>query len=382
MANLSLNGIIDVNVQLTPTTAFRRGFNTALIIGPYVNSSLVGVQLFENIGDVLETFGEESEIYKTAAIYFGQQYVPGGVYCATLDQTTSGGQTINETLLEAITRCRAENYEWYACIPTPSILSAIGQSDYATISTYVEAAEPATIIGYTLTDSSTYVDILTALKGGNFSKTISMYDNVVVNTADAGKAVIAAPIGYALGRNNSNSTAYTLAYKGMTGITPDTSISVLGLQTLLGLNGNIYVNQGHYYDLFRQGHMASGDSFDEIMYIDMLIADIKTGLMNVLINTSKVPQTEQGISILEAGLVNVLEQYRDIEFIAPGVWNGEKVIALNNGDFLPAGYLIQFMPISSQTLMQRVERIAPPCYICIKLAGAIEHLTVSVIVDK
>ena len=80
--------------------------------------------------------------------------------------------------------------------------------------------------------------------------------------------------------------------------------------------------------------------------------------------------------------MNILEQYRDIQFIAPGIWNGEQVLALNHGDLLPAGYLIQFMPLSSQTLQQRIDRVAPPCYICVKLAGAIEHLTINVIVDK
>lgn len=388
MANLSLSGIIDVNVQLTPATALRRGFNTALIIGPYISDELVDVQLYQNLGDILTAYGESSTIYKTAAVYFAQEYAPSSVYCATLNQTTQEGEQgedpiiVNETLLAAITRCREANYEWYACIPTLDVLSGINQADYSTISTYIESAEPASMIGYTLTDATTYQAILELLNSNGYTKTISMYDNLAVNTADEGKSVVAAPIGYALGRNASNSAAYTLAYKTLAGVTADTSITAIELENLLEANGNIYVNQGYYYNLFRQGHMASGDSFDEIMYIDMLISDIKSGLMTALISNSKIPQTEQGVSILEAGIVQVLEQYRDLQFIAPGIWNGETVLALNNGDSLPAGYLVQFMPIASQTLMQRASRVAPPCYICIKLAGAIEHITISVVVDK
>lgn len=375
MAVLSLNGIVDVSVQLTPTSALRRGFNTALIIGQYIDASHVDVEYYESLNDVLTEFGSTSDIYLAASVYFAQEYVPNGVYCATVAQS-------GETLTEAITRCRAANYEWYACIPTVAVLSSLSSSDYATVSTYIESAEPSSIIGYTLTDSTTYLDILGALKSGGFTKTISMYDDVTNNTADAGKAVVAAPIGYALGRNTTRTMAYTLAYKKLVGVTVDTTMSASALTTLLAANGNIYINQGHYYNLFRQGHMASGDNFDEIMYIDMMITAIKEGVMDALVSTSKIPQTEQGISLLEAGIMNILEQYRDIEFIAPGVWNGSTVLALNNGDVLPAGYLIQFESIASQTLAQRTARIAPPCYICIKLAGAIEHVTISIVVDK
>lgn len=382
MAVLSLNGIVDVSVQLTPTSALRRGFNTALIIGQYVSADFANVKYYQSLNDVLEDFGDTSDVYLAASVYFAQEYVPGGVYCATLGQVSSEGTTVDETLLQAITRCRAENAEWYACIPTVAVLNSLTSSDYVSVSTYIEAVEPSSMIGYTLTDSSTYLDILGALKNAGFSKTISMYDDVVNNTADAGKAVVAAPIAYALGRNNTRSMAYTLAYKSLSGVTVDTNMNASDLNALLEVNGNIYINQGYYYNLFRQGHMASGDSFDEIMYIDMMVADIKGSVMDALVSNAKIPQTEQGISILEAGIMNVLEQYRDIEFIAPGVWNGSTVLALNNGDVLPAGYLIQFESIASQTLAQRTQRIAPPCYICVKLAGAIEHVTISLVVDK
>lgn len=382
MAVLSLNGIVDVSVQLTPTTALRRGFNTALIIGQYTSAENVDVAYYQTLNDVLEEFGSTSDIYKAASVYFAQEYVPGGVYCAQLNQTTSGGTTVNETLADGIARCRLASPEWYVCIPTVAVLTSLSSSDYTTISTYIESAEPVSMIGYTLTDSSTYADILAVLKAGGYTKTFSMYDDVSVNTSDAGKAVVAAPIAYALGRNNTRSMAYTLAYKKLKGVTVDTNMQATELNTLLGLNGNIYINQGYYYDILRQGHMASGDSFDEIMYIDMMVADIKGSVMDALTSNAKIPQTEQGISLLEAGIMNVLEQYRDIEFIAPGVWNGSTVLALNNGDVLPAGYLIQFESIASQTLAQRTSRIAPPCYICVKLAGAIEHVTISLIVDK
>lgn len=381
MAVLSLNGIVDVSVQLTPASTLRRGFNTALIIGQYVSADFVDATYYQTLNDVLEAFGNSSDIYKTASIYFAQEYVPGGVYCATVNVAASQEES-DETLLEAIQRCRIASPEWYACIPTVDVLASLSSTDYADISTYIEAAEPSSIVGFTLTDSSTYAEILEALKNGGFSKTISMYDNVAVNTADAGKSVVAAPIAYALGRNNTRSMAYTLAYKNLAGVTVDTTMMASELNTLLGLNGNIYINQGYYYNLFRQGHMASGDSFDEIMYVDMMVADIKGSVMDALVSNAKIPQTEQGISVLEAGIMNVLEQYRDIDFIAPGVWNGTNILALNNGDVLPAGYLIQFEPISSQTLAQRTSRIAPPCYICVKLAGAIEHVTISLVVDK
>lgn len=379
MAVLSLSGIVDVSVQLTPSSVLRRGFNTGLILGQYVSSEFVDVTYYQTLNDVLVAFGSDSDIYKTASVYFAQEYVPGGVYCATLD---ASDESSAETLLDAVTRCRVASPEWYACIPTVQVLSTLSSSDYVNVSTFIESAEPSSMIGYTLVNSDSYADILENLKNAGFSKTISMYDNVSVNTADADKSVVAAPLAYALGRNNTRSMAYTLAYKGLSGVTADTQMNANELNNILNFNGNVYVNQGYYYNIFRQGHMASGDSLDEIMYIDMLVADLKGSVMDALVSNAKIPQTEQGVSILEAGIMNVLEQYRDIEFIAPGVWNGSTVLALNNGDVLPSGYLIQFESIASQTLAQRTSRIAPPCYICVKLAGAIEHVTISLVVDK
>lgn len=376
MPNLSLNGIVDVNVTLTPEITYSRGYNTALIVGASSESfsGMGTVEYYESLSELLEDFDSTTQIYKTAALYFGQSAVPQGVFVTCVAQ--------DGTLKNAIASAREANSEWYVAIPTINTLESATTTTLTEISTYVESAVPATIVAYSFINPSTYLNLMTALKDGKYTRTISQYDDVATNVDNADKSCIAGIIGYAMGKNNSLTNAYTLAYKSVAGLTPVSSITASGLTALLNANGNIYVKQGYYYNLFRQGKMASGDNFDEIVYLDMLVESLKTSIMNTLVNSPKVSQTEQGISILNIGIVSALENFRDVNFIAPGVWTGPNVLSLSTGDTLSTGYLVQFDSIASQSVEDRANRIAPNCYICIKLAGAIEHVVISLIANK
>lgn len=376
MSNLSLNGIINVDVTLTPSIVYQRGYNTALIVGPYSETpqDVTEIKFYEDISAVLEDYANTTEVYKTASLYFSQSSVPQGVYILC--------QASGASLAETLQLARESDSEWYVAIPVNSIVSGLTTTTLNAASTYIESATPASLIAYSFTNSSTYISMMNALKLGKFMKTISQYDDPTTYTENAGKACIAGIIGYAMGNNNTLSNSYSLAYKSVSGLVPINNFTSSQLNALLAENGNIYINQGYYYNLFRQGKMASGDSFDEIVYIDMLVDQLKASLMNVLVNNPKVSQTEIGVSTLKVAITDVLERFRAIDFIAPGIWNGASVLSLEPGDALATGYFVQFDSIASQTAAQRAARIAPNCYICIKLAGAIEHVVISLVANK
>ena len=376
MANLSLNGIIDVNVVLTPESSYLRGFNTALIIGASSEkpANFGTIKYYESLEEVLVDFASTTEVYKTASLYFGQSVVPQGVYVSCI--------SVSGNLSTTIADARQANSEWYVAIPTCAVVDTLTTANLTSASSYVESATPATLIAYSFTNASNYLSMMNLLKDGKYTRTISQYDDISTNVENIGKACIAGIIGYAMGKNNNLSNSYTLAYKPVAGLSPINSFSASDLTQLLEANGNVYIKQGYYYNLFRQGKMASGDNFDEIVYLDMLVDQLKSALMDVLINNPKVSQTDQGISTLNISIVNVLESFRDVDFIAPGIWNGPNVLALSKGDALASGYLIQFDSIASQSVADRNNRIAPTCYICIKLAGAIEHIVISLIANK
>lgn len=378
MSELSLKGIIDISVQLNSSITYQRGFNTALLLGPYAEVAGMedaDVKYYESLNELVEDFGTSTSVYKAASLYFGQSAVPKGVFVGCLGSS--------ETLANAIIRVRGANSEWYVCIPTDAVMGTQTQATITAAATAVQSLEPASMLAVTLLDSGTYLAIMQALSEAKYTRTISMYDALHGSgKANEGLTAIAAVMGYALGMNSVLSATYTLAYKSFTGITATSDISASALNAILAANGNIYVKQGYFYSLFRQGHVASGDSFDEIIYIDMLVENIKASVMSLLTNSTKIPQTEEGVAVLTASIANVLEQFRAINFIAPGTWNGPRILALEPGDTLANGYLVQFESITSQSPSARSARMAPNCYICVKLAGAIEHITIALVVDK
>ena len=93
----------------------------------------------------------------------------------------------------------------------------------------------------------------------------------------------------------------------------------------------------------------------------------------------------QDVVALHAQIMGWFEEphwYNKIGFLASGVWNGNDVLELTAGDTLPNGYLIQSEPIDKQSQSDRDNRIAPPIYIALKLAGAIHSVVVQVDVNR
>ena len=122
--------------------------------------------------------------------------------------------------------------------------------------------------------------------------------------------------------------------------------------------------------------MANGYPFDEIIGIDMLVNDIELSAMDLLVGSQKVPQTEDGVSMLISAITSPCISSRDRGFIAPGVWSQPSILTLKTGDTLSQGFAILSKSIASQSSSDRAQRIAPPIYVCVKLAGAIEFVKI------
>ena len=373
MATLPLTGIVDVTVNVSPITSIRVGFNTALILG---NTAIITpeqrIKSYSSLAAmVADGFATDDPEYLAASVYFAQNPAPSKVFVGVIDT--------DETLVDALTACREMNSEWYVAIPTEGLVATLSDVDITNAATYIESAQPSSILALSLNNASTYLDTMDTLKVGAYRRTISMLDNVVAN---ASKTAIAGIIGYAMGVNKPGSAAFTLAYKSIIGIEPLTTLSEVDLQAILDVNGNIYVNQATYYNLFRQGKMASGASFDEVLYLDMLIEQIKFNVMVALTTSFKIPQTNEGINILSNVISNACEDSVANGFIAPGVWTGPTILNLNTNDALSRGYLVQFDSLATQSQIDREARIAPNCYVCVKTAGAIEHVVIAVTVNR
>jgi hypothetical protein len=257
----------------------------------------------------------------------------------------------------------------------PFTAISYGLGGMSEIAAYVEAVSQPTAWFNTISGSfRKAVDGMTELKQASYKRALSIYTS-------EGENIAAALMGYAMGANTDTYPAYTLAYKQLVGVQPE-DMDLAEFREVIGANGNIYITQGSYYNVFRQGKMANGFAFDDVLYLDMLENKISAAVMDLLTTVAKVPQTEDGIINLMAALIQPCEEMVLKGYIAPGIWNGRKVRSLEPGDPLNTGYKIMADSIAEQSQADRDARIAPPIYVCVKTAGAIEYVTIGLVVNR
>lgn len=373
MAQLDLKTIINISVNLASRAAARKGYNVALILGPAtVIPKEDRVRIYTSVSAMLsDGFTTDSKEYKAASLYFSANSSP--------QKLAVGVKAEGESYLEAAQACRAKNGEWYVLIPL-----AAEDSDVSELAEWAEAATPDTVLAYTTHSEANLSEgdsIFKTLKAKNYQRSFGQYS---ANSNDA----VAATMGYAMGKNRGTSnSAFTLAFKELPGVTTDdlteTQVQyVCGDRNTEGVNGNVYVTRQDSYDILQMGCMADGTYFDEVLNLDMLKNDITLNVMDLLTSTAKIPATNSGV----AQIINVINvacnKYVNTGFIAPGIWNGGEVLDLENGTMLDSGYVVMAEDVDDQSQADRDARIAPPIYVCVKLAGAIHYVTIEVNVNR
>lgn len=190
----------------------------------------------------------------------------------------------------------------------------------------------------------------------------------------------AAYAGRALSVNfNGSNTTSTMHMKDLVGVTADTGITqtiltnceTAGVDTLVSIGGlsKVYSTGGN-------------DFFDNVYNLDWMVFALQVSGFNAIATTStKLPQTEPGMSVLKGAYIQVLQQAVANAFIAPGSWNSPELFG-NPADLkrnvLNIGYYIYSQPVNQQSQASRAARIAPVVQIAIKFAGAIQSSDVIV----
>ncbi len=293
--------------------------------------------------------------------------------------TATTSESRAETPLETFTACRQADGEWYVGIYCKSITDA----QILEVAQYAESCTPDTIFAFTTSDSAVY----NKADGGVFSQLQALsYRRTIAQFSTDNQDAIAAIVGWAMGAmTGTANSAYTLAYKAETGVQAENYVQAFTtnmVNAVKSFNGNVYINRGTYYNVFEEGKMFDGSWFDEIIFLDKMKNEMQLGIMDLLVQNNKIPQTEAGMTRIKNALKEVCEDYNRIGFISPGVWKAGDILNLKYGDVLPGGYLIQSESIDSQTQAAREQRIAPNIYVSLKLAGAIHHVTVQVDVNR
>lgn len=370
---LQLNEVVNFVVNLAQRSAQRKAFNIMLLVGKNtVIPKEERVRTYTTLEAMLaDGFTTNDRLYKAAALIKAQSRSPVK-FCI-------GTQDANETMLQAITACREAHYDWYVVVPCAELTVQQHLDNMA----YTNACNPDTVYAFTSKAAEDLQggdgSIFKKAKDLKYRRTIGIYST---KHDDAVVGIMAYAMGMMTGTINS---AFTLKFKGITGVTTENSeaaISVSAVDKLKKQNGNIYVNRGFYYDMFEEGTMADGTFFDEIIYLDKLKNDCQLALMDLFVQNAKIAQTEGGMTRIHNALNGVLKDYQRIGYLETGVWRGDTILGLKYGDTVNNGYLVQSEPIAEQNQADRENRIAPPIYIALKLAGAIHSAVVQIDVNR
>lgn len=368
--SVSLNRIVDVSVHVTNPVSVTSDFTQGLIIGNE-NEQLKGkIQVYSfydyQSAMVTDGFATTDTTYKKAVAFFSQSPKASSLAIA--------GMNDSETYDEAFTRIRALSDKWYSfCFATdPTAEQTVA------VAKLVDATEVPTVFYYHTSDENclkaSTTNIMSQLQAGKYERTFGWYS--------ADELVDAAVMGMVSGRNSAKSnSAYTAAYKSLVGVTAD-NIGGGQLDNLVSYNGNAYTNFANKYDFTYPGISAGGFHVDEIYLIDSAKFYIQQYVVSGMMSVNKIPQTEDGISTICSFIQNACMKLNQIGLIAGGIWRGETVVDLENGDAISDGFMIQHGSIADQTADEKATRVSPPIYVALLASGAIEHVVIDVYVER
>lgn len=362
-----MDPIVNVQVNISPTATTRTQFNLGLILGnSTVLSTSERVAEYTSLAAMLTAgFQTSNNEYLAAQLYFSQTPTPSSVMV--------GVKGAEEDWATALTACREASSDWFAVFPCDNTAD-----DIQAMAEAIQAFEQPTVLFYTTSDANVIQagseDIMSTLKDAAYNNVIGQYST----NANAAASIM----GYAMASNTMlPGSFYTLDAKSEPGVATE-NITEAQYTMIKGKNGNAYVSRGGTYNLFGPGLMANGQFFDEVMGIFALTDELQRSVMDLLTSSAKVPQTDSGMAQLLNAINAGCQRYVDAGFLAPGIWTGAPVLDLNTGDALTSGYLVQAASIASQSVADRAARVAPPIYVCVKLAGAVQSVVINLNINQ
>lgn len=373
---LPVSNVVNVDVIMSPVAATGRNFGALLILG---TSTVIPVteriRQYSAIEDIGDDFGVDSPEYEAATIFFSQSPKPTLVYIGRWAKTLAEGEEATvETLLQAV-NASLQYTNWYGLAIADS--SDLVEADVISVAAAIEASSLSRILAVTTADVNVLVagntdNIGYKLKAAGYARTFWQY-----SSSSKYAAISAFGRAFTVNFTGSNTTI-TLKFKTEPGITYET-LTTAQAAAIDAINGNVYVYYANDTAIIQQGVMANGDFFDERHGLDWLQNYVQTNLYNLLYtSTTKIPQTDAGVTRLMTNVEASLDQAVNNGLIAPGVWNGGPIGQIESGDTLTKGYYVYADAVANQAQSDREARKSPVIQAAIKLAGAIHYADVQI----
>jgi len=285
------------------------------------------------------------------------------------------GQAL-ETALAAVTLFDGIiGQKWY-CVCVPAAVPA----DQVAIGGFVEGTTNKHIQALTSNDANILqaaqtTDVAYQLKQLGYKRTFVQYSSTNPYAALSAMARILTT------DYNANSTVITLKFKQEPGVVYE-NLTPTQADAAKEKNANIFVQYDNLTAILQEGTMADGTFADIVIGCDWLAITVQNALYNLLYtSTTKIPQTDQGQSLLLTQCEAICAQGVANGLLAPGIWNSGGFGQLKQGDFLQKGYYCYSASFNTQLQSDRTARHAMPIQIAAKLAGAIHDINVIINVN-
>lgn len=373
---LDITNVITISLSAAQTGLGEHNVNNLAIFTSEQSESGVGdlgYKIYKAPKEVGIDYGTTSLTYKMALSVFSQtpNILNGNGYLVVIPFASG-----SETLATAITRTESL-VQYFGILST---------KDYDAEEVSAAAAVVQTMNKMLFVVSNSASDIANA---GSFAQIAEAgYDKtrclayLSTTTAEA-KLMAAAYAGRALSTafEGSNTTS-TMHLKDLVGITADPTMTQTQLNLCQNCGADTYVNIAGVAKTFTSG---ANKYFDQVYNRCWFLGALEVAGFNALAKVStKVPQTEPGMTILKGAYRLVCERAVRNGYVAPGAWNspdrfGDVEAMLRNIE--EVGYYLYSLPINLQSQTEREERKAPLIQIAIKEAGAIHSSNVLVYIN-
>lgn len=216
-----------------------------------------------------------------------------------------------------------------------AVITALGATYTATVDTAVIGSE----------------DIATYLKANSYERSAVYFSlNALTNYIDS------AAMGERFPKDPGSGT---WKFKTLSGVTPD-DLTTSERSTAIAKNANIYIQRANI-SMTEEGVVGVGEYLDVIRGIDWLESRIQENIYSQLVNVEKIPYTDEGVTIINGLLKQVLSE------------------AVNRG--ILASFTTSVPLVKDVSAANKAARILPDVKFTGVLAGAIHFVQVSGVVS-
>ncbi len=298
-----------------------------------------------------------------------------------LTSTTSGAYVANgvaaETALTAVTTLDQQfSNQWYGL----TILGA-ADSDILSVAAYVEAS---TVTPHFYGVTTQEAGVLVAGDTADIAYQLQQlgYNHTAVQYSSSNPYAVVSLMARILTTNwSANNSTITLMYKQEPGIVAE-SLNTNQITNLEAKNCNVFVKYNNNTAIIEMSTCASGQFIDTVIGMDWLSTTLQANWYAALYGTAtKIPQTDAGMHILATVAADTCQGAVNNGLLAPGQWNSGGFGTLNQGDFLAQGFYIFQPSVNTQSQTLRAQRKSVPFQIAVKLAGAVQTIDGSILVN-